>query len=223
MATTLEDVRLRSYWRSSSSWRVRIALNLKGIPHEIAPVHLLRGGGEQHDQTFRRLNPMGQVPVLEATIGGEQRTLTQSIAIIELLDAVVPEPALIPADPWLAAKARQLAEVVNAGIQPTQNLTVLQDIERRFGGDKRDWGHHVVANGLAALEWMAQDTAGRMLVGDEVTVADLCLVPQLYNARRFGVDLDRMPTLLRVEEACQDLQAFIDARPDNQPDAGQTS
>jgi maleylpyruvate isomerase len=212
-------MKLYGYWRSSSTWRVRIALGWKGIPHEYQPVHMLRGGGEQHAAAYRAVNPLGEVPTLEWTdAGGTVRRLSQSFAIIDYLERVHPQPALIPADPFLGGRARQLAEIVNSGIQPLQNLGVLNRV-RDLQGDAQAWARHYMSRGLAAMEALAPETAGAFLVGDAPTVADVYLIPQLYNARRFAVDLTPYPTLLRAEASCQPLPAFADAHADRQPDA----
>jgi maleylpyruvate isomerase len=211
-------VTLYGYWRSSSAWRVRIALGFKDIPYKSVAVHLLEDGGRQHTPDYRDKNPMAQVPMVEVDDAGRTIRLAQSMAIIEYLDDAVPEPRLVPTDPYFAAKARQMAEMVNSGIQPIQNLRVLQAIEA-LGGDKKEWGRKWIAEGLDALEAEAEPLANRYMVGDRVTVADLFLVPQMYNARRFGVDLAPYPTLARVERACNELPPFSDAHPDHQPDA----
>jgi maleylpyruvate isomerase len=213
-------MRLHSYWRSSSAWRVRIGLQLKGIPCEIVPVHLLRGGGEQFRAEFLGLNPLAQVPVLEvegAGPGGTTFHLSQSMAILEYLDERHPTPPLLPRDPAGRARARQLAEVVNAGIQPFQNLR-LQNAIKAAGADPKPLVKAFNADGLAALERLAAESAGTFLVGDDLTLADLYLVPQLYGARRNGVDVEAYPTLRRVERTCEALPAFQSAHPDAQPD-----
>ena len=215
---TAPGYRLHAYWRSSASWRVRVALAWKGLPYDVVPVHLVRDGGEQRSAAHRALNPMAQVPVLAWQEAGEERRLSQSLAIIEYLEAVHPTPALLPADPYLAARARQLAEIVNAGIQPLQNIAVLGKVEA-LGADRLEWGCEVIATGLAALQASAAATAGDYLVGDAVSIADLCLVPQLYNARRFGVKLAPLATLTAIEARCAALPAFQAAHPDRQPDA----
>lgn len=213
-------IRLYGYWRSSATWRVRIALHLKGLPFEVRPVHLLREGGEQHREAFRALNPMEQVPVLELEDPhGRPWRISQSLAIVELIEELHPEPPLLPREPFLRARARQLAEVVNSGIQPLQNLYVLQRLRDELGADEAAWARHFVERGLGALERMAREGEGPFLVGERPTLADLCLVPQLYNARRFGVDVEAYPTLLRAEAACAALPAFQAAHPDRQPDA----
>ena len=209
---------LYGYWRSSSAWRVRIALAFKDVEYEHVPVHLVEGGGEQHAEGYRARNPMRQVPLLEVRDAGETRRIAQSVAIIEYLEAVYPEPRLIPEDAYLAAKARQMAEIVNAGIQPLQNLRVLQEVSA-LGGDKTKWAAAWIARGFDALEAEMRPLAGRYAVGDRVTIADLFVIPQIYNARRNDVDLTPYPTLLRVERACAELPMFAMAHPDRQPDA----
>lgn len=211
-------MKLYSYWRSSSSWRVRIALNVKELKHEIVPVHLLHDGGQQRSANFTRLNPLKEVPALELEEGGQPAVLTQSMAIIEYLEEAYPMPALLPQPPMLRAKVRQLAEMINSGTQPLQNLVILQAIEQ-LGGSKEAWAKQWIARGLTAVEAVAQGTAGRFLVGDSVTLADLFLVPQLYGARRFNVDLAAYPRLTQVEAALNALPAFAAAHADKQVDA----
>lgn len=211
-------MKLYGYWRSSCSWRVRIALGLKGVQWEYVPVHLLEG--EQHASEHSSKNPMGQVPVLEVERDGKLHMLGQSLAIIEYLEETHPEPALLPRDPIARARTRQLAEIVNSGIQPMQNLGVLEHLAVVApSADKKAWAAHFVGRGLAALETLARRTAGRYLVGDDVTLADVCLVPQLYGARRFGVALESFPTLTAVEARLGELEAFDKAHADRQPDA----
>jgi len=214
-------MKLYSYWRSSASWRVRIALAWQEIPYEYVAVNLVRDGGEQYREPYAKLNPQSQVPLLELEPGpgAAPRRIAQSLAIIEYLEERWPSPPLLPRDPWLRARARQLAELVNSGIQPFQNTPVLAYVKRTLGGDERAWVHHFQQRGLAALERAAGETAGSFLVGDEPSVADVCLVPQLNGARRFGLDVAPFPTLLRVEAACNALPAFAAAHPDRQPDA----
>ena len=207
---------LYDYWRSSSAWRVRIALHLKGIPFERRVVNLIKDGGEQHADAFRALNPSGQVPVLIPDEGG--RPITQSMAIIAYLEEEFPASPLLPADPWRRARARQLAEMVNAGIQPYQNLPVLERL-KALGVDPLAWARDFNARGLAALEAASRETATTFLVGDVPSLADIYLIPQLYAARRWSVDLAPYPTLLRVEAACAALPAFAAAHADAQSDA----
>jgi maleylpyruvate isomerase len=213
----VKDLELHSYWRSSCAWRVRIALALKRLEYRYRAVHLMRDGGRHRAPEFAELNPMQQVPLLTWREGDQARSLGQSLAIVRFLDQVAPEPPLVPADAYEGALAWQLAEVVNAGIQPLQNLSNLIAIEA-LGGDRKVYGAHAIAGGLAAMERMVASRDDEFLVGDRPSVADLCLVPQLYNARRFGVDLDPFPTLVRVETTCAALPAFAAAHPDAQPD-----
>jgi maleylpyruvate isomerase len=212
------------YWRSSSAWRVRIALNIKQISVERRAVNLAPDCGAQHTADFRALNPMSQVPVLVIEgPPGPPRTLTQSMAILEYLEERFPSPPLLPADPWLRARARQLGEMVNAGIQPMQNLAFLQRLHESGLSEPKELTRHHIARGLGAIEALAGETAGTFLIGDAVTVADLYLIPQLYSGRRFNVDLSVFPRLLQVESACTALPAFSKAHPDVQPDAPSAS
>lgn len=211
-------MKLYSYWRSSASWRARIGLYWKGVAFEYVAVNLLKDGGEQHGAAYAALNPMQQVPTLVLDDG---RQLSQSLAILAYLDETLPTPPLLPSDPYLRARARQLAELVNAGIQPLQNTGPLGELKRR-GVDEKEWARHFIGRGLDALAASAAATAGSFLVGDAVSLADVCLVPQLYNARRFGLDPARWPLLTRVEAACARLEPFAQAHPDRQPDAVQS-
>lgn len=218
-----ERLRLFSYWRSSAAYRVRIGLNLKGLSYETAPVHLVRDGGEQHGVEFRKVNPQGLVPVLQHG----QRMLRQSLAILEYLDEVWPQPALLPATSRDRQRVRALAQLVACDIHPLNNLRVLQYFEGTWGvpQPERDaWVQHWMVEGLAAFEAMLDDhpSTGAFCDGHMPTIADCSLVPQLYNARRFGVDLTPYPTILRIEQACLALPAFDAARPEQQPDAPQT-
>jgi maleylpyruvate isomerase len=211
--------RLYSFWRSSSAWRVRLGLGVKGLPFEYAAVDL--GAGEQWGEAHGARNPTHQVPVLEvAREGRPPLRLVQSMAILEWLDETHPSPPLLPADADGRARVRALAEHVNSGIQPVQNAAVLKALREKVPGWDREWARHAIAGGLGALERAVGDGgAGRFCHGDAVTLADLYLVPQLYNARRFGVDLAPFPTLRRIEAACEPLPAFQAAHPDRQPDA----
>ncbi|HRP36173.1 MAG TPA: maleylacetoacetate isomerase [Gammaproteobacteria bacterium] len=212
--------RLYGYWRSSAAWRVRIALNLKGLTWESIPVHLVRDGGEQRAPAYLALNPQGLVPALE--IDGQ--LLTQSLAIIEYLDETRPRPPLLPADSSGRARARSLAQLVVADIHPLNNLRVLQWLERHGGLDdarREAWYRHWVVEGLGALEarLAGEAATGRFCHGDAPGLADCCLVPQLYNARRYAVGLEPFPTLLRIEAACMALDAFQAAAAESQADA----
>ncbi|MDI1449633.1 maleylacetoacetate isomerase [Polyangium sp. 6x1] len=212
-------MKLYGYWRSSCSYRARIALHLKGIPFENVPVHLVKDGGEQFKDDYRAKNPMAQVPTLIVEEAGVVHELGQSLAIIEWLEERYPEPRLLPADSFLRARTRQLAETINAGIQPFQNLSVLKLVKSELGGDEQAFARRFIEKGLAAFQALAEPVHGRFSVGDAPTVADACLVPQLYAARRFGVDLAPFPLLVRIEEQCASLPAFQAAHPDKQIDA----
>ena len=211
-------MRLYAFWRSTSSWRVRLTLGLKDVPFEYVAIDF--GGGEQHRAAHLARSPMGQIPVLEWEEGGRTVRLTQSLAIIEYLEERYPAGArLLPKDLLARARARQLAEVVNSGIQPLGPPLVSGFVKEKFGGDPKAWTVHWTERGLVALEALAQDSAGRYLVGDEITIADLCLVPQLFGARANGIDLARFPTLLRAEAECMKHPVFQRCVPDQQPDS----
>lgn len=212
-------LKLYSYWRSSAAYRVRIGLNLKRLAYEIVPIHLVRDGGQQHAAAYRALNPMRSVP----TLCDGPLTLTQSLAILEYLEERYPAPPLLPADPGLRAQARALALLVAGDIHPLNNLRVLQYLsgELAVADDaKMTWYRHWVSEGCTALEEILRGrTEGPYALGPDVTLADLCLVPQLYNARRFHVELADFPTLVAIETACLALEAFRRAAPEVQPDA----
>jgi maleylacetoacetate isomerase len=210
-------IALYSYWRSSSSWRVRIALHLKGVAFEYRAVDL-RAGAQFSDE-HRARNPASQVPVLEVEQLGEVHHLTQSMAILDWLEERFPTPPLLPGGDYERARVRALAELVNSGIQPHQNQAVLKWLKRRQPGLETEWVKHWLAEGLGALELAVKAGAGRFCHGDAVSLADLYLVPQLHGARRFGVDLAPCPTLLRIDAACRELPAFRLAEPEAQPDA----
>ncbi len=213
-------MQLYGYWRSTAAYRVRIALALKGLAFDSIPVHLVRGGGEQHADQYRALNPLELVPTLVV----DGRALTQSLAIVEWLDETCPSPPLLPACAWDRARAREMALLIACDIHPVNNLRVLNYLAGPLGADetrKLAWYRHWVEAGLHALETMlARDgRSGPYCIGDAPTLADICLVPQLYNARRFGVELSRFPALLAVDSACAALDAFRQAAPAAQPDA----
>ncbi|MBA2661426.1 MAG: maleylacetoacetate isomerase [Bradymonadaceae bacterium] len=215
-------MRLYGYWRSSSSWRVRAALALKGVSYDYVGVHLIEDGGEQHSEVYRAQNPMEQVPMLEVERAGRTLRLAQSMAILEFIEESYREPALLPSDLLLRGRARQLAEIVNSGIQPLQNLSVINMLRDDLGVDAKSWCQQWIVRGLSAYEALAAETAGTYSVGDRVSFADLCLVPQLYNARRFDIDLNEFALLTRIEAACLQLDAFVGSHPDKQPDAPKT-
>jgi maleylacetoacetate isomerase len=201
------------YWRSSAAYRVRIALNLKRIDYESRPVDLR--ASEQRDGDYLELNPQGLVPMLE--IDGHR--LTQSLAIIAYLDQAFPDPPLVPRDPADGAHVRAMALAIACDIHPLNNLRVLKYLKNELGQPQDEvdrWYAYWIAEGLSALETMAKAGAGRFLFGDEPTIADVCLVPQLFNARRFDVPLDDYSTLLRADENASQLDAFAAAHPDQQ-------
>lgn len=215
-----EQLVLYSYWRSSAAYRVRIGLNLKGLAYQTMPVHLVRDGGEQHADAYRLLNPQELVPVLKH---GE-RVLRQSVAILEYLDETWPSPPLLPAASRDRQRVRAVAHAVACDIHPLNNLRVLQYFDRTWSvpqPERDEWVRHWVAEGFEAIEAMLNDhpATGTFCEGDIPGLADCCLIPQMYNARRFGVDLEPYPTLVRVEKACLALPAFEAALPENQPDA----
>ena len=213
-------MKLYSFFRSSASYRVRIALNLKGLAYETVPVHLTRGGGEQLAPAYLELNPQALVPVLQ---DGKQ-LLSQSLAIIEYLDEIHPQPPLMPGTPAARARVRALAQAVACDLHPLNNTRVMNYLAGPMGlGDdaKRTWYHHWIAVGLQPLEAMLAGSreTGKFCHGDIPGLADCCLVPQLANARRFKCDVSPYPTLLAIEKNCQALEAFQRAAPDRQPDA----
>ncbi len=210
---------LHTYYRSSASYRVRIALALKGIAFEPAFVHLMRSGGQQHGEAFRRLNPQGRVPALE---DGEQ-VVTQSLAIIEYLEETRPGPALLPAGAAGRARVRSLAQLIACDIQPLQNLSVTRYLSRELQLDDaqlRAWLVHWISSGLAAFEarLASEPGTGSFVHGNEPGLADCCLVPQCYAARRFGVDPAAYPVLAGIEQRCLALPAFASAAPEAQAD-----
>jgi len=212
-------MKLHGYWRSSCSWRVRIGLNWKQQPYSYIPVHLLKDGGQQKSEAYSSLNPMQSVPLLEVEEGGRVLRIAESMAILEYLEERWPEPPLLPKDRVQRARVRQAAEIVNSGIQPYQNTSVQRRVKHDLHGDEKAWARHFITHGLRALEPLLKETSGRYSVGDQVSLADCFLVPQLYHARRYEVDVSAFPTLTRVEAACTALSAFQAAHADRQPDA----
>ena len=210
-------ISLYSYFRSSCAWRVRIALALKGLSFELFPVHLMRDGGEQHRPEFHKQNPLEQVPVLEVNLGSTLFRLTQSMAILEYLEELYPNPALLPEGAEQRARVRQLSEIINSGIQPIQNLRLQQEL-RAHGVDPTPFVQGFIQGGLEALEHIARGSASRYMVGNQVTFADAFLVPQLGVARRMQVNVEAYPLLRRIERECEALEAFQAAHPEQQPD-----
>jgi len=213
-------MQLYSYFRSSAAYRVRIALNLKGLPYDYVPVHLLKDGGQQRGESYVTLNPQGLVP----TFVDDELIIGQSLATIEYLDETHPEPSLLPGSPDDRARIRDLALMVACDIHPINNLRILKYLKHTLQVDddaKDAWYRHWTEEGLRALESrVANDRGtGAYCHGDVPTLADICLVPQMANARRFNCDLSGMPTLVRIDEACRALPAFEKAAPQNQPDA----
>ena len=213
-------LKLYTYFRSSAAYRVRIALNLKGLPWEAVPVHLVREGGQQNQPAYRAKSPLGTVPTLETDEG----TFTQSLAIIEYLEETHPQPALLPASAESRARVRAIAQTIACDIHPLNNLRVLGYLGREFAAtqEQKDvWYRHWVREGLLAVEkLLASDPrTGTFCHRNTPGLADCCLVPQVFNARRFHCPLDDMPTIRRVVEACEQLPAFQNAAPAVQPDA----
>lgn len=213
---------LYGYFRSSAAYRVRIALKLKGIAYEQRAVHLLRDGGEQLKDDFKQLNPQGLVPVWD---DGKVR-LAQSLAIIEYVDETSDGLRLLPADPVLRAKVRQFALAIACDVHPIANLRVLKYLSQELhvsDDAKNQWIRHWIASGLQALEAglasASGERAGKFCFGDHPTMAECCLVPQLFNARRFDVSLEDYPILASIDAACQSIDAFQQAHPQVQPDA----
>ena len=210
-------MKLYSYFRSSAAYRVRIALNLKGIDYETVPIHLQKDGGRQKSAEYRAVNPQMRVPALELP-GGD--VLVQSLAIIDYLEETFPEPALLPADTRSRAHVRAVADIVACDIHPLNNLAPLNYLRDPLRLDQnavRGWYHHWILEGLAAVEALIKP--GPYAFGAAVTLADICLVPQVANAQRFKVPLEKFPHVLAADAACRELPAFDKARPENQPDA----
>jgi maleylacetoacetate isomerase len=210
-------VKLYSYYRSSAAFRVRIALNLKGIAYETIPIHLVKDGGQNRRPEYRAINPQMRVPVLTLPTG---EVLLQSLAIIEYLDETHPEPPLLPKSPIERVRARALAEIIACDIHPLNNVGPLRYLKREMHQEQSaidTWYRHWVIEGFEALEVLLG--SGPYCCGRAVTVADVCLVPQVYNARRLKVPLDKFPKIVAVDAACMKLPAFDRARPENQPDA----
>jgi maleylacetoacetate isomerase len=220
----MSDLTLHGYFRSSASYRVRIAMALKTIPFDQAPVHLVRDGGEQLRAEYRSINPDGLVPSLAHVAGGESSVLTQSLAIIEYLDELHPEPPLLPRSPLDRAFVRSVAQQIACEIHPLNNLRVLKYLKGtlELSEEQKDaWYRHWINLGFRSLEsrLSTDRRVGKFVFGDRPTLADLCLVPQVWNARRFKIPLDDYPTIVRLADHAMSLDAFAAAEPSVQPDA----
>lgn len=211
-------LKLYSYFRSSASYRVRLALHWKELKFEYLPVHLIKEGGQQHKPDFRKINPMGHVPALEH----DGFYVAESVAIIDYLDQMFPQKRLFPLDPRERATVMQICEIVNSGIQPLQNLKLTQALEKEFAMAKSEaqrFHLHWIVRGLDSLERVLEKTAGTYSFGGEVTAADCFIIPQLFSARRFGAKTENYPCLSCVEANAVKLPAFERAHPDRQPDS----
>lgn len=211
-------MKLYGYWRSSAAYRVRIALNLKQLSYDNIPVHLVKNGGEQHSADYKALNPAELVP----TLLDNDLSLNQSLAIIEYLEQQYPEPSVLPADAATKAQVRALALDIACDIHPLNNLRVLQYLTGPLAlsdQQKQAWIIHWLEVGFSSFEQRLAAVSGKFCVGDTVTLADICLVPQVYNAKRFGLDMSLYPRINAIVEQCQQLDAFKLAAPEAQPDA----
>lgn len=210
-------MKLYTFFRSSAAYRVRIALNVKALPYQMVSVHLTKDGGRQHTPEFRAVNPQMRVPALQLSSG---EVLTQSLAIIEYLDEIHPEPPLLPADALARAKVRAVAQTIACDIHPLNNTSPLRYLKRRLKHEQAEidaWYHHWIIEGFNAIETMIEPAP--YACGAHVTLADICLVPQVANARRMNVPLNKFPKIVAADAACLKLPAFDKARPENQPDA----
>lgn len=211
-------LKIYGYFRSSASYRIRIALNLKGLPYETIPVHLLKDGGEQRKPEYLKKNPMGQIPLLEEG----DFLLSQSMAILLYLEKTQPNPAVFSTDIKIQAKQIAICELVNSGIQPINNSKILKYLRDTYAIDEggiQSWSQHWIRNGFDALEIELAKTAGTYAFGDTVSAADCVIIPQVYNAHRVKVDMGRYPIISRVYTNCEKLEAFKKAHPSNQIDA----
>ena len=212
-------MKLYTYFRSSAAYRVRIALNLKGLPYDAVPVHLLKDGGEQTQEAYRKINPSALVPSFQ----DDRITLSQSMAIIEYLEEIHPEPPLLPKDAPGRGRVRELAQIIGCDIHPLNNLRVLKYLVRHLGLSseaKTEWYRHWIIEGFQSLEaHLARDPgAGPFCHGDHPTIADCYLVPQVFNAQRFNIDVSAYPNIDRINSLCIELPAFRAAHPSHQPD-----
>lgn len=211
-------LRLYNYFRSSASYRVRIALHLKKLNFEYIPVHLLRDGGQQKSADYLARNPLAQVPTLDH----DGKLVTQSLAIMLYLDDLQPAPRLFPADPYARAKVFEACEIINSGTQPLHNLSVVAELGNQLGASKEQkdaWTKHWIEKGLAAFETTIAKSKGPYCFGETLTAADVCLIPQLLSSRRFAADVTKFPRLLEIEKHCLSLEGFQLAEPARQIDA----
>jgi len=209
-------VKLYHYYRSTASYRVRIALNYKKIACKLIPVHLLNDGGEQHYPDYLKINPQALVP----TLSDKGHLISQSLAIIEYLEEAYPNPSLLPKDPWLKAEVRSLAMIVACDMHPLNNLRVLQQIRQEFKANEQqvqEWYHHWLALGFDAIEKKLSTIKREspVCLGNTVTLADLCLIPQVYNAKRFNFCLKPYPLINEINDYCLTLEPFVQAEPNN--------
>jgi maleylacetoacetate isomerase len=210
-------LKLYSYFRSSASYRVRIALHWKRLEFTYLPVHLIKEGGQQNQEDYRIINPLGHVPALDHC----GFLIAESVAIVDYLDRIFPERPLFPSVPQDRALVLQIMEIINSGVQPLQNLKVNRFLEQELKQDKsvvERWNRHWIERGLMSLERLLERTAGRFCLGEEVTAADAFLIPQCFSSRRFGVEIERFPLIARLEKEALKLDAFQKAHPEKQPD-----
>ncbi|MFV0544080.1 MAG: maleylacetoacetate isomerase [Marinicella pacifica] len=214
----MSKLTLYSYWRSTAAYRVRIALNLKGLSYETKAIHLVKDGGEQHSDAYRGVNPQGLVPSL---VTAEGDVITQSMAIMEYLDELQPEPALLPENPVTRAQCRAAAQTIASDIHPLDNLRVLQYLKKQGWQQDQvdDWYAHWIHQGFQALEQQVGTGTTDYMHADHPCISDICLVAQIYNANRFDVPLDDYPRLTEINRRCLVLNEFANAAPEQQPDA----
>ncbi|MGI2001205.1 maleylacetoacetate isomerase [Shewanella frigidimarina] len=215
-------MKLYGYWRSSAAYRVRITLNLKQLTAEHISVHLVNNGGEQHSEAYHQLNPSDLVPTFIDNNESGEINLSQSLAIMEYLDEKHPQQPLLPSNIEHRAIVRSMAQAIACEIHPLDNLRVLQYLVNEMGvseADKMRWYHHWIHLGFAALEQQLSQYSGRFCFGDTPSLADICLIPQVYNAKRFNLELAAYPNIVRIWDECHKLPAFVDAAPEQQHDA----